>query len=308
MNTAITTKPSTSMLSAIDKLPPDHPIRSHLAYANVFVSSGMWPDIKTASAAIVKIQAGDELGLAPFFSMRHIRIIKGNIELSSHALACLIKASGKYDYRVKEKTAKLCTIAFYERDRDGKLEPIGTETFTIEMAARAGLAGGTNWKNFPEAMLFARAISAGMRTHTPDVGQGVYHFGEAGGEDEEFSQTEKPAGFVEVEHLTSEELVDSEDGLPEVSTGSPQVPHMNAVFDKSSDDKPQGLSDEDIESMVPDTVPPVLRKSVVDLTLHLRGGEQPSATPNDAWKLVSEAATAKRERLTAPFIRSFIQS
>jgi hypothetical protein len=38
------------------------------------------------------------------------------------------------------------------------------------MAERANLIGkGGPWKQYPEAMLFARCLSAGMRTHCPDA-------------------------------------------------------------------------------------------------------------------------------------------
>jgi hypothetical protein len=70
-----------------------------------------------------------------------------------------------------EKTAKLCRIKFLANG-----EVLGEEVFTIEMAERAGLTadkpgqrGISPWKAYPEAMLFSRALTAGMRTHCPDA-------------------------------------------------------------------------------------------------------------------------------------------
>jgi hypothetical protein len=37
------------------------------------------------------------------------------------------------------------------------------------MAERAGLLKNPTWKAYPEAMLFSRALTAGMRTHCPDA-------------------------------------------------------------------------------------------------------------------------------------------
>jgi hypothetical protein len=86
-------------------------------------------------------------------------------------LASLIKASGKYNYKVKRLDAKVCEIEFYE---DGK--PSGTEIFTIEEAKQAGTK---NIDKYPKNMLFARAISNGAKFYTPDVfGGAVYTEGE----------------------------------------------------------------------------------------------------------------------------------
>jgi hypothetical protein len=41
--------------------------------------------------------------------------------------------------------------------------------FTMEEAKQAGVAGKDNWRKYPKAMLFARALSAGVRAHCPDV-------------------------------------------------------------------------------------------------------------------------------------------
>jgi hypothetical protein len=37
------------------------------------------------------------------------------------------------------------------------------------MAERAGLLKNPTWRSYPEAMLFSRALTAGMRTHCPDA-------------------------------------------------------------------------------------------------------------------------------------------
>ena len=81
-------------------------------------------------------------------------------------MAAAIKASGKYDYRALT-TKDECTITFFSVDA-GKREEIGATTFTMEDASNAGLRGD-NWRKWPKAMLFARAISSGYREHCPDA-------------------------------------------------------------------------------------------------------------------------------------------
>lgn len=134
----------------------------------VFYKSGMFSDTKDEAVAIVKIMAGQEMGLAPFESMTGINIIKGRPTLAAATIGAKIKASPKYDYRVKVATELKSQIDFYEIEK-GKRTLIGSSTYTIEQAKEAGLLGKDNWKAYPEDMLFARNISRGARRHTPDV-------------------------------------------------------------------------------------------------------------------------------------------
>lgn len=132
-----------------------------MSIGKAFAESGMFTDIKTAAQAIVKIQAGAEIGLPPFASMTGIHIISGKPTIGAGLIASSIKGSGKYDYRVKENTEKVCTIEFYQ----GK-EVLGSSTFTIEDARKAGTK---NLEKFPKNMLFARCISNGVKWFCPDV-------------------------------------------------------------------------------------------------------------------------------------------
>lgn len=134
----------------------------------IFVKSGFFADAKDESQAIVKILAGREAGLQPIESMTGIHIIKGKISFGANMMAAAVKKSGRYDYRVMKHDAKECSIDFFELI-DGKKEKIGTSSFTIEEAKQIGLTANTTWKNYPKAMLFARALSAGVRYYCPDV-------------------------------------------------------------------------------------------------------------------------------------------
>jgi hypothetical protein len=138
-----------------------HTATEIMSIGKAFAESGMFPDIKSAAQAIVKIQAGAELGIAPFAAMSGIHIIKGKPTIGAGIMASMVKASGKYNYRVVEQTDKKCSIDFYE----GK-ELIGNSTFTIEEAKKAGTQ---NLERFPRNMLFARAMSNGVKWYTPDV-------------------------------------------------------------------------------------------------------------------------------------------
>jgi hypothetical protein len=127
----------------------------------VFFKSGMFTDIKSAQQAVVKIMAGQELGIPPFAAMSGIHIIQGKPTIGAGLMAAKIKGSNKYDYKVVQADEKACIIDFYQ----GK-DKIGTSSFTIEDAKKAGTK---NIDKFPKNMLFARAISNGVKWFTPDI-------------------------------------------------------------------------------------------------------------------------------------------
>ena len=136
------------------------------ALARVFAVSGMFGNNssdQTLAKCAVQLMAGMEAGFTPFASITGIYVISGKPGFSAQLLAQAIKRHPHYDYRVLEKTDAGCTIRFLS---DGEI--LGEERFTMEMAKRAGLTSGP-WKAYPEAMLFARCLTAGMRTHCPDA-------------------------------------------------------------------------------------------------------------------------------------------
>ena len=135
-----------------------------MSIGKAFAESGMFPDTKSAAQAIVKIQAGQEIGIPPFAAMSGIHIIQGKPTIGAGIMASIVKGSGKYDYRVVESTEKVCSIDFYQ----GK-EKIGNSTFTIDDAKKALTK---NLEKFPKNMLFARAMSNGVKWYTPDVFSG----------------------------------------------------------------------------------------------------------------------------------------
>ncbi len=132
----------------------------------ILTQSGYFQDARQAAQAIVKVLAGQEIGLGPIASMTGIYIIKGCVTLSANAMAAVIKSSGKYDCRVIDLDNKHCKIEFYQGD-----EKIGISEFNLEDAELAGLLStkGETWKKFPRNMLFARALSNGAKWFCADV-------------------------------------------------------------------------------------------------------------------------------------------
>lgn len=143
--------------------------REPMAMGEVFSKSGMFPDVKSATQAVVKILAGKELGLTPFQSMASIYIVNGKLALTSQAMSSLIKKAKGYDYKVIKLDETECSIDFYENE-----EKMGNSTFTFKDAAKAGLVNKDVWKSYPKNMLFARALSNGAKFYCPDAICGYY--------------------------------------------------------------------------------------------------------------------------------------
>ena len=137
---------------------------------NMLAQSGYFTDAREAAQAGVKVLAGLEMGIGAFAAMSGIHIIEGKPSVGAGLMAAAVKRHPKYDYRVASHTTTECVIDFYEGG-----EKLGTSSFTIEDAKTAGLQFQTQkgyptpWAKNPRNMLFARALSNGVRWYCPDV-------------------------------------------------------------------------------------------------------------------------------------------
>ena len=198
--------------------------------ARVFAASGLFgrngnQDTQTAECAI-RLMAGMEAGFSPFASATGVHIINGRPAFSANLLAQAVRRHPLYDYRVMEQTATNCRIRFLA----GR-ETLGESVFTIEMAERAGLLKNPTWKSYPESMLFARALSSGMRTHCPDALGGAPAY-----VPEELGDTAAPVEVVTV----------SEEHAPQQQDASALVAAAHAACQSA------GLTDAGIERLAID--------------------------------------------------------
>lgn len=133
--------------------------------AKMLAMSKFFNDATDAAQCGVKVLAGAEMGFGAFASMTGIHIIKGKPSIGANLMAAAVKRSSRYNYRVLEHSDQVCRIAFYER-WDGKLEQVGVSEFTIEQARKAQTQ---NLDKYARNMLFARAMSNGVKWYCPDV-------------------------------------------------------------------------------------------------------------------------------------------
>lgn len=183
-----------------------------MTMAKTFAESGMFADTKQAAQAFVKIQAGIEMGIPPFQAMSGVHIIQGKVTVGAGIMAAKVKGSGKYDYKVLQNDDKACSIDFYK----GK-DKLGNSTFTIDDARKAGTK---NLDKFPRNMLFARAMSNGVKWYTPDVFTGpVYTPEEFEVEDQGYAQEVKTTPLnIEAKVETKPAVETGDNGLEKLRT------------------------------------------------------------------------------------------
>jgi hypothetical protein len=140
-------------------------------------------------AVMACMLAGRELGIGPMQALQKIHIIQGRPTLAAELMASLVRRAG-HRIRTIERTATVATVEGARTDDPDAAEKI---TWTWEDAKRANLVGKDNWKQYPAAMLWARAVSALCRQLFPDVLAGMSYTPDEG------SDTETIWGDPEVE-------------------------------------------------------------------------------------------------------------
>lgn len=187
-----------------------------LSIAETFFQSGMFTDIKSSSQAMVKIMAGQEFGIPPFAAMSGIHLIQGKPTIGAGLMAQRVKKSGKYSYNVLQLTDNVCELEFIQLPKT----VLGKSTFTIEDAKKAGTK---NIDRFPKNMLFARAISNGVRWFTPDIYESVVYVPE---EMQDVQQIEQP--------ITPHEVVLTESDVTNICNGCITIDELKTVFNSNT--------------------------------------------------------------------------
>lgn len=113
---------------------------------------------------------GAEMGIGPTTALSNIQIAMGKPTLGAALVGALVQRSGRYHYTVTELTDQTVSIDFFDQTTK-----IGTSTFTMQDAMKAGLGRSDTWSKYGRNMLMARALTNGARWFTPGVlGGAVY--------------------------------------------------------------------------------------------------------------------------------------
>lgn len=129
----------------------------------------------TAEEAAIKLLFCYENGLPLTTAGNGLFVVNGKIGAQANIIAAQLRRHPDYDYEIVEITPQSATVAILRRGADGTLAEVGRGTFTLAEAKQAGLLSKDNWRNYPEDMLFARAMTRAYRRYAPDVfGQPIY--------------------------------------------------------------------------------------------------------------------------------------
>lgn len=143
---------------------------------NVLYRSGYFKDARDANQCIVKVLAGQEVGVPPFRAVTGFHVIEGKPAMSAGLVGSLVAESRRYGYRIVECTDKGCVLEWTDRG-----EVVGRSSFTDADRERAGLSLKTqqgkpsSWAKYPSDMFFARALTQGARRFCPDVFGGAIY-------------------------------------------------------------------------------------------------------------------------------------
>lgn len=169
-----------------------------LKTGEILAKSNFFADARDASRAAAKILMGQELGLSPMASMKNIYVLDGKngkvtFMVAAATQLALVRQSGKYDYKVLERSTEKASIRFdrieYLPDGQGGLKrnvlDSDVMTYTREDAviACAGELRAT-YQAHPKNMLFWRCVTNGVQAYCPDVLSGPFYtegeFGDQG--------------------------------------------------------------------------------------------------------------------------------
>ncbi len=128
---------------------------------------------KTLSDMVAAVLYGKELGLAPMEALQRLYVIDGNVAADGKALNALIHRAGHVLIMDEMTTTRGAVKAMRRDPFTNELMEIGVFEFTMEDAERAGLAGQDTYQDYPQDMLYWRAVSRAAKLAFPDVTTGM---------------------------------------------------------------------------------------------------------------------------------------
>lgn len=141
--------------------------------AGLLVKTGFLPaSINTDAKALAIMLKGRELQIPPMQAFAQIAVIQGKPAVGAELMLALIyRKFPNAPIDIVRRDDEACII---RASRPGRKET--TEfRFTTEQAKRAGLDGKQTWKQYPDKMLFWRAVSDMARALYPDCLMGCSH-------------------------------------------------------------------------------------------------------------------------------------
>jgi hypothetical protein len=118
----------------------------------------------SAESLIARMITGVSLGIDPITACANITHPNGKATFTASLQGALLVNSGRYSMGIRELSDEKCVLEFSSQGKR-----IGTSTYTIDEAKRAGLTNRDVWKRYPSDLLFARALTRGIRRYCPNL-------------------------------------------------------------------------------------------------------------------------------------------
>lgn len=155
--------------------PPRMAVPDKLTYAKALAVSGMLPAQYRGNPAnlLYAVEYAEMLGAHPLTAVTGIFVIDGKPSASAGLISALVRRAG-HKLRVTGDATKATAQIIRADDPDFTFEV----TFTIEDAKQAGLTNKNVWKQYPAAMLKARAVTQVARDACEDALSGLHYTAE----------------------------------------------------------------------------------------------------------------------------------
>jgi len=246
---------------------------------------------KPADAAVC-IMYGAEVGLPPMTALQRIIVINGKPTLDAQGMSALIRGSGHS--LVGEVTDTEAKVTGKRGDNGDTM----SFSFSMEDANRAGLVKPGPWRQYPKAMLWARAVSQLARQLFPDVLMGMsYVPEEIGGEVDEATFTAHATvhedGVVDV-HVPHPALIPEATDFPplvDADTGE-IVPEDDVVDAEVVEANRSDPTPEHLPRSEPEPAPVPIASSAQDLKVELQ-------------RLITDQPPGETSRLRAHLLSKF---
>jgi hypothetical protein len=172
-------------------LRPHQPLNEKIVYAEKLANSGLLPQQyrKQPANILYAMEYGDMLGLSPMAAIVGVHVIEGKPTASAGLIGALVRRAG-HKLRVTGDDKKATAQIIRRDDPEFTFEAV----WTIERAKQANLTNKNTWKNYPAAMLKARAITEVARDACEEALLGVHYTPEELGA--EVTEEGTPLGHV----------------------------------------------------------------------------------------------------------------